>query len=102
MDIDAFEERAAIMEFDGGMSRFGAETAAARAQGYQRHEVMNAIRKRDHAKARDHDTGAARNAADQVSGVQPAEAKEGGPLPERDLQAGRPAVDVLVLRMDRG
>ena len=23
-DIDAFEERAAIMEYDGGLSRFGA------------------------------------------------------------------------------
>lgn len=30
-DREAFEERAAIMEFDGGLSRFEAETLAARA-----------------------------------------------------------------------
>ena len=34
-DIDAFEERAAIMQHDGGLSRSGAEDAAARAQGFR-------------------------------------------------------------------
>ena len=33
-DTDAFEERAAIAEFDGGLTRREAETLAARAQGY--------------------------------------------------------------------
>lgn len=33
-DIDAFEERAAIAEFDGGCSRDQAEDLAARAQGF--------------------------------------------------------------------
>ena len=33
-DIDAFEERAAIIEFDGGLSRSHAELLAAQAQGY--------------------------------------------------------------------
>lgn len=32
-DIDAFEERAAIAEYDGGLSRREAENLAARAQG---------------------------------------------------------------------
>ncbi|THD73243.1 hypothetical protein E7681_11100 [Thalassobius vesicularis] len=32
-DIDAFEERAAIVEYDGGLSRSDAENVAARAQG---------------------------------------------------------------------
>ena len=54
IDLDAFEERAAIMEFDGGMTRFEAETAAAKAQGFSRWEVMNhAKRARDIAAARD-------------------------------------------------
>lgn len=33
-DIEAFEERAAIAEYDGGLSRAGAEDLAARAQGF--------------------------------------------------------------------
>jgi len=33
-DIDAFEERAAIAEHDGGLSRAAAEDLAAREQGY--------------------------------------------------------------------
>ncbi len=34
-DIDAFEERAAILEYDGRMSRKQAEDAAAQAQGFR-------------------------------------------------------------------
>ena len=33
-DIDAFEERAAIAEYDGGLSRRAAEDLAAKAQGF--------------------------------------------------------------------
>jgi len=33
-DIEAFEERAAIAEFDGGLSRAAAEDLAARQQGF--------------------------------------------------------------------
>ena len=34
-DIDAFEERAAIVEYDGGLCRSDAEDIAARAQGFR-------------------------------------------------------------------
>jgi len=37
-DIEAFEERAAIAEYDGGYSRRAAETIAARAQGFDKGE----------------------------------------------------------------
>ena len=37
-DIEAFEERAAIAEYDGGLSRSEAEDLAARAQGFQDRE----------------------------------------------------------------
>ncbi len=40
IDLDAYEERAAIIEFDGGLSRFQAETLAAKEQGAARHEVI--------------------------------------------------------------
>jgi len=33
-DIDDFEERAAIAEYDGGLSRRAAEDLAARSQGF--------------------------------------------------------------------
>ncbi|MEP2658025.1 MAG: hypothetical protein ABJH07_19980 [Sedimentitalea sp.] len=33
-DIDAFEERAAIAQFDGGLSRREAEDLAAQSQGF--------------------------------------------------------------------
>ena len=34
-DIDAFEERAVIAEYDGGCTRKAAEDLAARAQGFR-------------------------------------------------------------------
>ncbi|WP_370571536.1 hypothetical protein [Phaeobacter sp. SYSU ZJ3003] len=34
-DIEAFEERAAIVEYDGGLSRSRAEDIAAQAQGFR-------------------------------------------------------------------
>lgn len=37
-DIDAFEERAAIAQHDGGLSRDGAEDLAARQQGFRDRE----------------------------------------------------------------
>ncbi|MDG3039682.1 hypothetical protein [Roseicyclus marinus] len=43
-DIDAFEERAAIAEYDGGLSREEAEDLAARAQGYRdRHHYWEVL-----------------------------------------------------------
>lgn len=52
MDLDAWEERAAIMEYSGGMKRFEAETLAAQAQGFERWEVKNEISKRNSQQAR--------------------------------------------------
>jgi len=34
-DIDAFEERAAVMQYEGGLSRSRAEDRAAQAQGFR-------------------------------------------------------------------
>lgn len=84
IDVDTFEERAAIMEFDGGMTRFRAETEAARAQGYQRWEVLDEIRKRNSQGQRDSRSAVAgqlRSGA--VSGVQPAPEEENRPMPKR-------------------
>jgi 5'-3' exonuclease len=43
MDLDAWQERSAIMEFDGGLSRFRAETLAAQTQGRRRDEMLAAL-----------------------------------------------------------
>lgn len=37
-DIDAFEERAAIIQYDGGVTRTKAEDLAAQAQGFRNAE----------------------------------------------------------------
>ena len=38
-DIEAFEERAAIAEYDGGLSRAAAEDLAARQQGFRNRDA---------------------------------------------------------------
>lgn len=46
-DRDAWEERTAIMEFDGGLSREDAERLAAQAQGFQIKDVWRWIEIQD-------------------------------------------------------
>lgn len=43
IDVDLFLERAAIMEFEGGLSRYQAETEAAKAQGVPRWQALKAV-----------------------------------------------------------
>ena len=42
-DIEAFEERAAIAEHDGGLTRAAAENVAAREQGYDTADAYWAV-----------------------------------------------------------
>jgi len=93
-DLDAFEERAAIIEYDGGLTRFRAETLAAQAQGVARHD---AIRIRNSQTARDIGSQAARKPAGDMPRVQPAPAQEKRSVSERDVQAGRGAMALLAL-----
>lgn len=89
-DFDRYEERAAILEFDAGMSRFAAETEAARAQGLTRWQMMEAIRadgSGDIGGSRDRRPSNAGKPADHVPGMQPRPAQEVGSLPQRKLQA---------------
>lgn len=81
LDLDQFEERAAIMEFDGSLSRFAAESAAAREQGLERWEVRDAISKRHFEKTRDQRQGAERDAAHDLPGMQRPSAQEARSLP---------------------
>lgn len=101
-DRDAFEERAAIMEFDGGLSRFEAETQAAKAQGLSRWQAMEVIRnedgKRNPASGGDRGPAHVRHGQDYMPGVQPAAAEQGGPVSVGVVPAGRRGVELLALR----
>jgi hypothetical protein len=101
-DRDAFEERAAIMEFDGGLSRFDAETQAAKAQGLTRWqalaEVKNADGKRDPASGGDHRSAHVGNGSDHLPRVQRNAAEQDGSMPERVVPAGRGGMAMLALR----
>lgn len=83
-DPDQFEERAAIMEHDGGMSRFQAETKAARAQGVQRWEALGHVAKRVVEQKRDQREAMAQRAGkDDMPGVQCGASEEKRPMSER-------------------
>lgn len=87
IDLDQFEERAAIMEYDGGLSRFRAETLAAQSQGFQRREVIDEIGKRNSARCRNHGAATEWNGAGGLSKVQPVSEKQERPVSERHVQA---------------
>lgn len=88
-DVERFVERAAIMEFCGGMTRFQAEAAAAKLQGVPRwkaiSEVNDANSKRDPAQARDHRSAAGRDSSNNVSAVQRRTEEKDRPMPKRDV-----------------
>ena len=102
LNVDQFTERAAICEFDGGLTRFAAETAAAREQGMERWQVMEEIR---NANGNGNpDIGADRPAAlagqrgaVSVPGMQPAPEEKNRSMPERVAQAGWAGVVLLAL-----
>lgn len=86
LDIDAWSERSAIMEFCGGMSRFQAETRAAQAQGFERWEFSDAIRERNTEKSRNRSSSDARQSASTMPAMQPAPEKEARPMSQRHIQ----------------
>lgn len=101
-DPDAFEERAAIMEYEAGMTRFDAETRAARAQGVNRWEAIGHVARRIVEAARDNRAVAGQSRADDVPAMQRQPEKENGPVPECEPNAGWHRVELLALRMGGG
>ena len=102
MDLDRFEEQAAILEFDEGMTRYQAECLAAAWQGKARWEAMDAIRQRDTGRGGNNRSAHRRDAANNVPGVQPAPEEENGPVLVGDVEAGRDRLELLALRAQRG
>lgn len=101
-DPDQFLERAAIMEFDGGLSRYQAEVEAAKAQGAPRwkalQEVQNAKRGGNSEQGRNIGQPLVRDSSDDMPGVQHDTAQQVGPVPVGNVQAGRGDVALLALR----
>lgn len=102
LDLDAFAERAAIMEFDGGLSRFQAETEAARAQGVTRWQALEALK---HANGIGHSgtggnfgSAAIRHGSDDLPRVQRHPQEQDRPMLERVVPAGRRDMALLALR----
>jgi len=105
-DVDQFEERAAICEFDGCMSRFDAETAAAQEQGLARWQAVKIAKEARDAQRDGHSAGGGYSSAPvareqrpvDLPGVQPASEEENRPMPERDAQGGRDRLVLPALR----
>lgn len=106
IDLDQFVERAAIMEFDGGLTRFQAETEAARAQGVTRWQALEGLK---HANGIGHSgkggnigSAAIRHGSGNLPGMQPDAKEQVGPMPERVVPAGRRGLEVLALPVSGG
>ena len=102
IDIDQWDERSATLEYDEGMTRFAAETEAAKRQGFKRWEAINAKRERDTAKARDHGSAVERDIPNDMPGVQRAASEQDRPVPERDVPAGWDRGALSPLRLENG
>lgn len=102
IDVDLFIERAAIMEFEGGLSRYQAETEAAKAQGVPRWQALKAVHDANIGGnprvGGDRGQAHVRDGSVDLSRVQPTQAEQDGPVPERDVHAGRGGLEMLALR----
>ena len=105
---DQFTERAAIHEYDAGMSRFDAETAAAQEQGVPRWQALQLVKEHEDANGRGlagavghqaHAMGGKRD-ADDLSRVQRQPQEEARPLPVGQPKARRDRGVLLALQMD--
>lgn len=88
-DFPTVDERAAIMEFDGGMTRFDAETSAALEIGKKRWEVFGENHNRNPARGGDTGSQAQRHNANNLPSMQSHEAEQKGPLSVGDVHGQR-------------
>lgn len=109
-DSCAFEERSAIAEFCGGLSRFEAETLAAQQQGTTRWQALKLIKDATDANGCGFAGGHGHQArsldgqrdAGDLSRVQPKPEEENGSLSVGQPEAGRDRGALLALRMVSG
>lgn len=105
-DADTFEERAAIMEFCGGLTRFNAETQAARLQGIERWQALKLSKETTDANGNRHSvrgqdpnaTVAGQSRQDDLSRVQRQPKEENRSMPLDHEAARRSGVVLPALR----
>lgn len=105
---DQFTERAAIREYDGGQTRFDAETAAAQEQGVARWQALQIVKERGDANGRGpagadgHQARAlgGERDADDLPRVQPEPQEEARPVLVGQPKARRDRGVLLALQMD--
>ncbi len=106
LDLCELEERAALMEFDGGLSRFDAETKSAEAQGYTRWQAMQEVRREnsrgDTQRAGHNGTTDERDSSHNVPGVQPTSTQQDRAVPERNVHTGSGSLVLSSLPVERG
>jgi hypothetical protein len=104
IDVDQFLERAAIKEFDGGMSRYQAETEAAKAQGVPRWQALKAVQDANIGGnprlGGDRGQAHVRHGSGAMPRVQPTQAQQVGSVSERDVHDGRRGGLLSPLRME--
>lgn len=105
--LDLWQERAAIMEFEAGLSRFEAEARAAECYGTTRHQMMKEQRDADGRGFTGGHGHSARSLVGQrdagaMPGMQPVTEEENRSMLERQPQAGRDRGALLALRMGSG
>jgi hypothetical protein len=104
IDVDLFLERAAVMEFDGGLSRYQAETEAAKAQGVPRWQALKAVHDANiggnSRLGGDRGQAHVRDGSGDLSRMQPTQAEQDGSVSERDLHDGRRGGALPSLRME--
>jgi hypothetical protein len=89
LEIELWEERAAIMQYDAGLSCFEAETKAADGMGRKRWELVNAQRERNSASLGDRARAVeGQSRQNNVPGMQRGTAQKSRSVPERNAQAG--------------
>lgn len=81
IDLHDWEERSAIREYCGGMTRFEAETETSKELGVNRWEVRHAITRRDFKQAPDKGEKAARDNKSDLPELQPHSQKQERHMP---------------------
>lgn len=108
-DVDRFEERAAISEFDGGATRFAAETMAAQEQGLARWQALKLVKEARDAQRGGHSSGgrdtnaqmARKQRSQCMPSMQQQPEEEARPVSVGQQAFGRPGVALLALRNER-
>ena len=104
IDVDLFLERSAIMEFEGGLSRYQAETEAAKAQGVLRWQALKAVQDANIGGnprvGGDRGQAHVRHGSGDLSRMQSTQAEQDGSVSERDLHDGRRGGLLSPLRME--